>query len=119
MKQRPTIDCAAQKITLRDTTADGKFIKNKLSIIFPYKAETGRLTFSPSPVRKTAIVKAGGGGQMWILNTADFRGKGNITFNGMSIPEDYKGNYRISASTYISVLTPEYTYTCVPNVHRK
>lgn len=119
MKQRPTIDCAAQKITLRDTTADGKFIKNKLSIIFPYKAETGRLTFSPSPVRKTAIVKAGGGGQMWILNTADFRGKDNITFNGMSIPEDYKGNYRISASTYISVLTPEYTYTCVPNVHRK
>ena len=64
-------------------------------------------------------VKAGGGGQMWILNTADFRGKDNITFNGMSIPEDYKGNYRISASTYISVLTPEYTYTCVPNVHRK
>ena len=119
MKQRPTIDCAAQKITLRDTTADGKFIKNKLSIILPYKAETGRLTFSPSPVRKTAIVKAGGGGQMWILNTADFRGKDNITYNGMSIPEDYKGNYRISASTYISVLTPEYTYTCVPNVHRK
>ena len=119
MKQRPTIDCAAQKITLRDTTADGKFIKNKLSIFLPYKAETGRLTFSPSPVRKTAIVKAGGGGQMWILNTADFRGKDNITFNGMSIPEDYKGNYRISASTYISVLTPEYTYTCVPNVHRK
>ena len=47
-----------------------------------------------------------------------FFGKENITFNGMSIPENYKGNYRMSASTIISMTTQEYTYTCIPNVQK-
>lgn len=119
IKRRPTIDCAAEKIGIRDMTVKGKFEKNKLSIFLPYKAETGSLTFSPSPAKKTAKLKASKGGRMAILNTAAFRGKEDITFNGMSIPETYKGNYEISASTYISVSTPEFTYTCVPNVHKK
>ena len=55
---------------------------------------------------------------MLILNTPAFAGKENITFNGMSIPDNYKGNYRISASTIISMATQEYTYTCIPNVQK-
>ena len=55
---------------------------------------------------------------MWILNTSAFAGKEDVTFNGMTIPENYKGNYRISASTIIVVTTPEFTYTCIPNVQR-
>ena len=96
----------------------GNFDKNLLFTFLPYTPEVGRLTFSPAPVKKTAKLKANGGNSMLILNTPTFAGKDNITFNGMSIPENYKGNYRISASTIINVLTPEFTYECIPNVQK-
>ena len=118
MKRRPTIECTAEKIGIRDTMVKGNFEKNMLSVILPYKAEVGRLTFSPAPVKKTARLKAAGGGGMWILNTTAFAGKEDTTFNGMTIQENYKGHYRISASTIIVVSTPEFTYTCIPNVQR-
>ena len=118
MKRRPTIECTAEKIGIRDTMVKGNFEKNMLSVILPYKAEVGRLTFSPAPVKKTARLKAAGGGGMWILNTTAFAGKEDTTFNGMTIQENYKGHYRISASTISVVSTPEFTYTCIPNVQR-
>lgn len=118
MKHRPSIECAAEKIGIKDTMVRGTFEKNLLSVLLPYKAEVGRLTFSPAPVKKTARVKAAGGGSMVILNTSAFAGKEDTTFNGMSIPDNYKGNYRMSPSTIIVVSTPEFTYTCIPNVQR-
>lgn len=118
MKSRPSIECTAEKIGIRDSVVKGNFEKNKLSVFLPYKAEVGRLTFSPAPVKKTARVKATGGGSMTILNTSAFAGKEDTTFNGMTIPDNYKGHYRISASTIIVVATPEFTYTCIPNVQR-
>lgn len=118
MKHRPSIECTAEKIGIKDTMVRGTFEKNFLSRILPYKAEVGRLTFSPTPVKKTARLKAAGGGSMVILNTSSFAGKEDTTFNGMSIPDNYKGNYRMSASTIIVVTTPEFTYTCIPNVQR-
>lgn len=119
MKKRPTIECSPKQFGLRSRTATGKFEKNWATVFMPYKAETGRLTFSPSPVRKTARLKAARGGNMEILNTADFRGKKEITFNGSPIEESQKGNYRIMETTAISVSTPEYKYTCVPNIHKR
>lgn len=118
MKKRPSIECTAEKIGIHDMVVKGNFEKNIISMLIPYKAETGRLTFSPAPVKKTARLKAAGGGSIWLLNTQAFQGKDDITFNGMSIPENYKGNYRMSASTIIVVSTPEFTYTCIPNVQR-
>lgn len=118
MKRRPSIECTAEKIGIHDMIVKGNFEKNIVSMLIPYKAETGRLTFSPAPVKKTARLKAAGSGGIWILNTSAFQGKDDITFNGMSIPENYKGNYRMSASTIIVVSTPEFTYTCIPNVQR-
>ncbi len=118
MKKRPTIDCTAEKIGIHDMMVKGTFEKNIASTLIPYKAETGRLTFSPAPVKKTAKLKASGGSGMLILNTNAFMGKDNITFNGMSIPENYKGHYRISASTIINVLTTDFTYECIPNVQK-
>ena len=118
MKRRPSIECTAEKIGIHDMIVKGNFEKNIVSMLIPYKAETGRLTFSPAPVKKTARLKAAGGGGIWLLNTSAFQGKDDITFNGMSIPENYKGNYRMSASTIIVVSTPEFTYTCIPNVQR-
>ena len=118
MKSRPSIECTAEKIGIHDTVVKGRFEKNTLSMLLPYKAETGRLTFSPAPVKKTAKLKAAGGGGMLILNTSAYAGKEDTTFNGMSIQENYKGHFRISASTIIAVSTPEFTYTCIPNVQR-
>lgn len=118
MKRRPSIECTAEKIGIHDMIVKGNFEKNIVSMLIPYKAETGRLTFSPAPVKKTARLKAAGSGGIWLLNTSAFQGKDDITFNGMSIPENYKGNYRMSASTIIVVSTPEFTYTCIPNVQR-
>lgn len=118
MKKRPSIDCSAEKIGIHDMLVKGTFQRDIISTLIPYKAETGRLTFSPAPVKKSAKLRATGGSGMVILNTNAFAGKDNITFNGMSIPENYKGNYRISASTIINVLTPEFTYECIPNVQK-
>ena len=118
MKKRPSIECTAEKIGIHDMVVKGNFDKNLLFTFLPYTPEVGRLTFSPAPVKKTAKLKANGGNSMLILNTPTFAGKDNITFNGMSIPENYKGNYRISASTIINVLTPEFTYECIPNVQK-
>ena len=55
---------------------------------------------------------------MLILHTSAFAGKEEIPFNGMSIQENETGHHRISASTIIVVSTPEFTYTCIPNVQR-
>lgn len=118
MKRRPSIECTSEQIGVQDRMVKGNFQKILPTVLIPYKAEEGRLTFSPAPVKKTAKVKASGGSSMEILNTQAFAGKEDITFNGMSIPADYKGNYGISASTIISVATKEFTYTCIPNVRR-
>lgn len=118
IKKRPSIECSAEKIGLRDNVMKGNFEKDLASRLLPYVPETGRLTFSPTPVKKTAKVRASGGGSMLILNTSAFAGKEEITFNGMSIQENEKGHHRISASTIIVVSTPEFTYTCIPNVQR-
>ena len=118
MKKSPTIECTAEKFGVNDMQVKGTFEKNMLTTILPYVAEKGSLTFSPAPVRKTAKLKAAKGGGMLILNTSLFAGKENITFNGRSIQENQKGCYRIAAGTAISVTTPEFTYTCIPNVVR-
>ena len=115
IKKRPSIECSAEKIGLRDNVMKGNFEKDLASRLLPYVPETGRLTFSPTPVKKTAKVRASGGGSMLILNTSAFAGKEEITFNGMSIQENEKGHHRISASTIIVVSTPEFTYTYFRN----
>lgn len=119
MQKRPTIECSAQNINFRNTTAAGKFEKNLRTIFIPFIPETGSLTFSPSPVKKTARLRAARGGYMILVNTADFKGKRDIRFNGSPIEESQKGLVRITATTSISVSTPDYKYTCVPSVHKK
>lgn len=118
MKRRPSIECEPQKIGINGSIVRGTFEKNMVSVFVPYRAETGRLTFAPAPAKKTAVLKAGSGGDIWIQNTSAFQGKDEITFNGISIPENYKGKYRMSASTIINVTTSDFVYTCIPNVQR-
>ncbi len=115
IKKRPLIECSAERIGLRDTENHGKYKKNLLSTLVPYKAEVGFVTFSPSPNKKTAKLKAAGSNSMYITNTRAFAGKEEFSFNGMSIEKDRTKPYKINGGSTISLRTQEYTYTCYLN----
>lgn len=115
LKKRPLIECSAEKIGVRDKEVHGKFHRIMLSTLIPYKAETGFVVFSPSPYKKTARLRAAGGNGIYVTNMKMFAGKGEISFNGMSIDAGRLKPYRISAGSTISLRTAEYTYTCYLN----
>ena len=115
IKKRPLIECSAERIGMRDTESHGKFKRSLVSTLIPYKAETGFVTFSPSPHKKTAQLKAAGGNGMYVTNARSFAGKEEFSFNGMSIEEGRTKPYRISGGSTISLRTPEYLYTCYLN----
>ena len=115
IKKRPLIECSAERIGMRDTESHGKYKRSLLSTLIPYKAETGFVTFSPSPHKKTAQLKAAGGNGMYVTNARSFAGKEEFSFNGMSIEEGRVKPYRISGGSTISLRTPEYLYTCYLN----
>ena len=115
IKHSPLIECRAEKIGLKDRESHGKYKRNLITTLIPYKAETGSVTFSPSPYKKTAKLRAAGGNGMYITNANVFAGKQEITFNGMSIEENRKKPYRISGNSTIALRSPEYTYTCYLN----
>ena len=115
LKKRPYIDCRAEKIGVRDREAHGVYKRNLASTLIPYKAETGSVTFSPSPYRKVAMLKATKSKGINVTNVKAFAGKDNITFNGMSIEENRVKPYRINANSTISLKSPEYNYTCYLN----
>ncbi len=115
LKVRPLIECSAERIGVGDREAHGKFQRNLLTTLIPYKAQTGYVVFSPSPCKKTAQLKAAGGNGMYVTNVKMFAGKEDISFNGMSIETGRVKPYRISSGSTISLRTAEYTYTCYLN----
>ena len=115
LKKRPIIECSAEKVGVRDQEVHGKFKRKLVTTLIPYKAETGFVTFSPSPYKKTAQLRAAGGNGIYVTNVRAFAGKGEISFNGMSMEEGRTKPYRISAGSTISLRTAEYTYTCYLN----
>ena len=116
VKSRPLIEGSPNKVGLKDVKSHGKYKRNLMSTLIPYKAETGFVTFTPSP-KKTAQLKAAGGNGIYITNVKAFAGKEQFTFNGMSIPDDKKKKqYRLGGSgSTLSLNTPEYLYTCYLN----
>lgn len=115
LKKRPLIECSAEKIGVRDKEVHGKFQRKLLTTLVPYKAETGFVVFSPSPYKKTAQLRAAGGNGIYVTNMKMFAGKGEISFNGMTIEEGRVKPYRIGSGSTISLRTAEYTYTCYLN----
>lgn len=115
LKKRPIIECSAEKIGVKDKEVHGKFQRKMLTTLIPYKAETGFVVFSPSPYKKTAQLRAGGGNGIYVTNMKMFAGKEEISFNGMSIDAGRVKPYRISSGSTISLKTAEYTYTCYLN----
>lgn len=112
IKKRPHIDCSSNKIGHNDAVAHGKFKKSFASTLIPYKAETGVISFSPPPVRKSIRVKAAGGNGMYIMNYRQYAGKTEVTFNGISVEQNRNKPLRIGANATITLNTPEFTYTC-------
>jgi hypothetical protein len=114
LKKRPTIEWRAERIGNRNNVTHGSYKRSVISTLIPYKAETGSITVSPSPNKKTLKVRAAGSSGLYITNAKVFAGKENITFNGVMIPEG-KTKYRISSGSSISLSTNDYTYTCYLN----
>ena len=114
LKKRPVINCIAESVTGQDMIAHGKYKKDTVKTLIPYLPETGSITVSPSPVKKTLRVRAKGSGMMYVTNVKSFAGKDNVLFGGTPIDKDAK-KIIIDAGETITVLSPEFTYTCTPN----
>ncbi len=115
MKSNPTITCKPVPFG-KMTTAHGRFKKDTASTLLPFVAETGSLRFVPSgtvgvPAMK---LKAGGGSKMIVVNTTAFAGKGDITIDGMAVPEGQNKPLQKSPNMMIDVKTQSMKYSCVP-----
>ncbi len=117
MVKAPRIDCDPSGLIGKPMVAHGKFKKNLMSTIIPYKAQTGTIQFSASPYKKSAQVRAAGGSGVYVTNMKMFAGKSQFTFNGMAIDEGRLKPYRINANSTINYAPPggEFTYTCYLN----
>ncbi len=119
MKKNPKIKCSSEVLGTNDYETKGKFVITKWRRFVPYLPDIGTLNFSPKPNKKSFKLKAKSGSSMEILNTKAYAGDKNLKINGQSIPENYKGNYILSANSSLKVITPTYVYNCIPTMDSK
>lgn len=116
LKGQPTIECKPNKPGQKKYTRKGRYLKNRLSTVIPYKAETGTIKFIPSGVSGPAVlqVKATESGRrMEVTNTAGYANTKGLTFNG-NLPDKNK-NISLTASALIVYKTTDTTYSCTLN----
>lgn len=116
LKGQPTIECKPNKPGQKKYTRKGRYLKNRLSTVIPYKAETGTIKFIPSGVSGPAVlqVKATESGRrMEVTNTAGYARTKGLTFNG-NLPDGNK-NISLTASALIVYKTTDTTYSCTLN----
>lgn len=116
LKSQPTIECKPNKPGQKKYTRKGRYLKNRLSTVIPYKAETGTIKFIPSGVSGPAVmqVKATESGRrMEVTNTAGYVKTKGLTFNG-NLPDGGK-NISLTASALIVYKTTDTTYSCTLN----
>lgn len=112
LKKSPEIRCKSLKPGIKSKNAKGKLRRNFLSTILPYKSQTGKITFAPSPNKKSIEVRAAGGSRMLITNVKSFAGKNQFTFDGSSIDKEQSKPYPISGSSNITYKTEGFEYSC-------
>lgn len=116
LKGQPTIECKPNKPGQKKYTRKGRYLKNRLSTLVPYKAETGTIKFIPTGVSGPAVlqVKATESGRrMEVTNTAGYANTKGLTFNG-NLPDKHK-NISLTASALIVYKTADTTYSCTLN----
>ncbi len=103
LKSAPTIICSSDNPTEPDKKRSGKYSKNFLTTLIPYKAETGTIVFVPPSVTGVRDLKIKGikKKRMKITNLDDYRGDKDITFRGKTI--DKQKELESSAGLRITV----------------
>lgn len=118
LKGQPTIECKPNKPGQKKYERKGRYLKNRITTLIPYKAETGTIKFIPSGVSGPAMlqVKATESGRrMDVTNTSAYVNTKGLTFNGNQVDKIGKKNISLTASALIVYKTPDTTYSCTLN----
>ena len=113
VKRRPAITSTPRTPGLTAGVARGSVTKSFISTIFPYKAQTATIRYTPPGVSGAPRlrVKAANKSSMHHSNVKQFAGRQDITFNGMSV-EEGQTKQRIGSNTNITYSTESYNYEC-------
>ena len=114
LKKKPEVTATSRGAIPRENKNEGKFTKDLMSTLIPYKAETGTIRFVPPGVSDfpNLKVRAAKDNGMLILNTKAFAGNPNFVIKGSSIPVGVKKLERITSNTGIVASTNRFIYTC-------
>ena len=117
LARAPVIECESTDVFHRRFESSGKFTKNMMSVVLPYKAETGTIRYLPQDkqIAPSLSVKAIGSNRMVIVNTRAFAGRTDVKFNGMPIKIDEKKKKEATAGLCIKVEGSQTKYTCMLN----
>ncbi len=117
LARAPVIECESTDVFHRKFESSGKFTKNMMSVVIPYKAETGTIRYLPQDkqIAPSLSVKAIGSNRMVIVNTRAFAGRTDVKFNGMPIKIDEKKKKEATAGLCIKVEGSQTKYTCMLN----
>lgn len=116
LKSQPTIECKPNKPGQKKYIRKGRYLKNRLSTLIPYKAETGTVKFIPSGIAGPAALQikaTESGRRMEVTNTASYVNTKGLTFNG-NLPDKNK-KISLTASGLIVYKTADTTYSCTLN----
>ena len=115
LARRPAVDCSPNKPGIKAISARGKYQKDILSTIIPYKAEKGTIKYTPPGVAAPVLkVRGAGGNGMFITNVKDFAGKDHIRFDGVPVEKDKSKPMRKGSGVVITVNNKDMKYTCAP-----
>lgn len=116
LKGQPTIECKPNKPGQKKYTRKGRYLKNRVSTLIPYKAETGTIKFIPTGVSGPAglrVKATESGRRMEVTNTKSYVNTKGLTFNG-NLPDKNK-NISLTASALVVYKTADTTYSCTLN----
>jgi hypothetical protein len=112
MVDRPRINGAAQKPGVSDLkNGKGKFDKDFLSRIIPYRAERGTLQFAPQGEAPKMELKAIKGKRMEVTNAQKIAGKG-VVINGTKITDAKTKIPPLTTGSSLQVANDRFKYTC-------
>lgn len=118
LKSQPTIDCKPNKPGQKKYVRKGRYLKNRLTTLIPYMAETGTIKFIPSGVAGPAALQikaTESGRRMDVTNTSGYAKAKGLTFNGNPADSSGKKNISLTASAQIVYKTADTTYSCTLN----
>lgn len=113
IKSSPTITYKPKSRGKR-TQVKGKFEKNRLSALIPYKARTATLAFAPRGFAKMKL-KARRGKRIEIQNWKQFAPRGNVRINGEELNKETTKAPQLRPASSITAIGPDGTYDMTLN----